>query len=293
MKKILPIVVVLAIIFAAFYVYQKREAKVLFVGDMFFDRYIREVGYAKGGNYVFSCISHFLKDSDMVVGNLEGPITENASRSLLSAPGDSNNFTFTFPTATAGFLANNNVKLVDLGNNHIGNFGQEGIASTRKYLSEDKVNYFGGIGGDEPIYRTDISGQKVSFISYNEFGGDSAQNVAQKISDEKKNGQKVFVYAHWGDEYSPAPQRVKDIAKLFSQSGADLIVGSHPHVVQASEKIGNTDIYYSLGNFIFDQYWDKTVSTGLVLEVNIGSSDLTVVEHKVSLNPDGRTCLVN
>jgi poly-gamma-glutamate synthesis protein (capsule biosynthesis protein) len=281
-------------------VFKSSEAKILFVGDMNFDRYIRKVSYNQGGDFVFSCINNFLKDSDLVVGNLEGPITENASVSMFTEPGGDGNYTFTFPTNTAELLAKNNIKLVNLGNNHISNFGQEGISSTIKYLNEAGVNYFGlpreasAEWGDD-IYRTEIGGVKMSFISYNEFGGDSPEKVAQKISDEKSNGQTVLVYAHWGDEYSEVPQRIKDIANLFVKNGADFIVGSHPHIILSSEKIGNTKVYYSLGNFVFDQYWDNNVSTGLVLELYIKSkpADWEITEHKVSLLSDGRTCLIN
>jgi len=230
-----------------------------------------------------------LKDSDLVVGNLEGPITENASVSMFTEPGGNNNYTFTFPTNTAKLLAKNNIKIVSLDNNHTNNFGQEGIASTKKYLTEAGVNYF----GNYTIYRTKYGNTNISFISYNEFGGESVEKIAEEIREEKNNGQMVFVYAHWGDEYVAPPARVKNAAKLFVQSGADLIVGSHPHVILPSEKINGVPVYYSLGNFIFDQYWNKDVSTGLVLEINVSSGKIKTIEHKVSLNRDGRTCLVN
>ncbi len=287
--------VCLAITFVAlgFFAYQKNsKAKIIFVGDMFFDRQIRKVIYAKGEDHVFSCIHDFLKEADVVVGNLEGPITENASVSLLSQVGAPDNFIFTFPTITAELLAKNNIKIVSLGNNHIGNFGREGIASTHKYLQEAGVEYFGGLSGNEPIHQTKIGGQKISFIAYNEFGGESAQKVAEKIKSEKAAGQKVIVFAHWGEEYIAPVARVKKAAKLFAESGADFIVGAHPHVIQNSERVGDTQVYYSLGNFIFDQYWNKEVSTGLVLELNIKGDDMSIIEHKVSINRDGTTCLV-
>jgi len=263
------------------------------VGDIFFDRQIRKMMYENGEDYVFSCISGFLKEADLIVGNLEGPITENASVSLFTTSGSDNNYVFTFPTNVAKLLAKNNIKMVNLGNNHINNFGKEGISSTKKYLDEAGVDYFGGAAGDESVYRAKIAGIKVSFISYNEFDGDSASKVVQKIDDEKSKGQMVFVYTHWGDEYILPPVRVKNYAKMFAQAGADLVIGSHPHVILPSEKIGETIIYYSLGNFIFDQYWNKNVSTGLVLEVVIKRGEINIIEHKVSLNRDGRTCLVD
>ncbi|MFA6269726.1 MAG: CapA family protein [Candidatus Paceibacterota bacterium] len=300
MKKIYIFILVLVIFFVGIFSYQRnKEAKILFVGDMNFDRYIRQVGENKGEDFVFSCLSNFLKDSDVVVGNLEGPITDNPSVSLGSVIDTPQNYTFTFPPSIAKVLAENNIKIVNLGNNHISNFGQAGIASTKKYLKASGVNYL-----YDDVYRTKLAGQNISFISYNEFGGESAEKIAQKILTEKNNGQMVLLYTHWGDEYVEAPQRVKNIAKLFAKSGADLIVGSHPHVILPSEKITSsqpspypkereTVVYYSLGNFIFDQYWNKAVSTGLVLEVNIKAGTINIVEHKVSLNRDGRTCLIN
>lgn len=293
MRKFFILIGVIVGLTLLYFISPKQESKIFFVGDMFFDRHIRKAIYAKGEDYIFSCIGDFLKEADLVVGNLEGPVTENASVSLLSQVGAPDNFTFTFPTITAKLLAKNNIKVVSLGNNHIGNFGKDGIASTHKYLEEAGVEYFGGLSGDEPIHQTKIKGQKISFIAYNEFGGESTQKVAEKIVAEKEAGQKVIVFAHWGEEYIAPVARVKKAAKLFAESGASLVVGAHPHVIQNSERVGDTQVYYSLGNFIFDQYWNKEVSTGLVLELNIKGDDMNVIEHKVSINRDGTTCLVN
>jgi gamma-polyglutamate biosynthesis protein CapA len=264
-------------------IFETSGAKILFVGDMNFDRYIRQVANEKGEDYIFSCINDFLKDANLVVGNLEGPITDNNSVSIGTKPENPDNFIFTFPSTTAKLLGKNNIKIINLGNNHVNNFGQAGIDSTKSYLDKAGVNYFMG----DKIYREN----NMSFISYNEFSGDSVQKIAQKIKEEKTNGQTVFVYAHWGDEYLEVLERVKNVARLFAQSGADFIVGSHPHIILPSEKIGDTFVYYSLGNFIFDQYWNKEVSTGLVLELNIKNKNISIVEHKVSLNKDGKTCL--
>lgn len=271
----------------------EEEARILFVGDMMFDRHIRKAMYEKGEDYPFSCIGDFLKNSDLTVGNLEGPITENASRSLFSVVGSPDNFVFTFPTATAKLIFENNVRVVSLGNNHIGNFGKAGIESTKKFLNQAEVGYFGGLAGDEPVHRTEINNHKISFIAYNEFGGESAAKVSEKIALEKKEGRTVTVFAHWGEEYVAPPQRVRNAAKLFAESGADLIIGAHPHVILENEMINNVPVYYSLGNFIFDQYWNEEVSTGLIVEVKIKNGKIETSEHKVSILRDGRTCLAN
>lgn len=300
MRKFFILIGVIVGLTLLYFISPKQESKIFFVGDMFFDRQIRKTMYGKGEDHIFSCIGDFLKEADLVVGNLEGPVTENASVSLLSQVGAPDNFTFTFPTNIPKLLAKNNIKVVSLGNNHIGNFSKQGILSTRKFLAEAGVEYFGGLSGDEPIHQTKIKGQQISFIAYNEFGGESKEKVAEKVKSEKEKGQTVIVYTHWGEEYAVANTNQKSKAKLFAESGADLIVGAHPHVIQESEILKIKDgeknrevpVYYSLGNFIFDQYWNKEVSTGLVLELNIKGDDMNIIEHKVSINRDGRTCLM-
>ncbi|HBM45983.1 MAG: PGA biosynthesis protein CapA [Parcubacteria group bacterium GW2011_GWF2_38_76] len=264
----------------------QKSTKILIVGDISFDRYIRRVSNDKGGDFIFSCIDDLLKSSDFVVGNLEGPITDNASISMGTVMGTPANFVFTFPTTSAELLKKHNISLVNLGNNHIGNFGMEGVASTKEYLKTAKVGYFGGLGADEPVYRKD----GISFISYNEFGGQSPKKVALKIVEEKKKGNIVIVYAHWGEEYVDSVPRLRSVATLFAENGADAVVGSHPHIVLPSEYIGKTLVYYSLGNFIFDQYWDPEVMKGVALFLDISDGKITHKEFPIILKKDGRTC---
>jgi len=269
-----------------------KEFKILFVGDMFFDRTIRQKIDTNGWDYIFSCIDDELfSKADLVVGNLEGPITNNSSISLGSEIGSPENFIFTFPTKTAELLAKYNVKLVNIGNNHIGNFGRDGIATTKEYLKSAGVNFFGGLKGDESVYRMKHEDKTISFVSYNEFGGDSVELVSNKIREEKSMGNLVILYTHWGQEYAEDVMHLKERAKIFSESGTDFIFGSHPHVVLPSEKVNNTTVYYSLGNFIFDQYWEERVSTGLAILLTIKGDKYTLEEFPVSINRDGTTCL--
>jgi poly-gamma-glutamate synthesis protein (capsule biosynthesis protein) len=156
---------------------------------------------------------------------------------------------------------------------------------------KSEVNYFGGINGDESIYRTKLGRINISFISFNQFQGDSPEKVAKKISKENEDERMVIVYAHWGEEYGPVTDFQKNTAKLFAKSGAKTIIGSHPHIISPSEKIGDTIVYYSLGNFVFDQYWNPEVRTGLMLELDIKNGQVTTKEHTVVLDRDGRTCL--
>lgn len=266
-------------------------AQIFVAGDIMLDREIRMDMVRHGDDYPFSCISSLIQSADFAVANLEGPITASSSRSVGSVVGSTDNYYFTFSTTTGALLARQGIGAVNIGNNHILNFGLDGLFSTQKNLSDAGVGYFGGVNGNERIYRTTINGVPVTFLGYNEFGGRTPQAVALEISQEALRGQHVIVYAHWGDEYIDSAQRLRPIAQLFAQAGAGAVIGSHPHVVLSHEYIGDTLVYYSLGNFIFDQYFDDSVDHGLSLILTVPQQGrVTAEEHPVTLKRDGQTC---
>ena len=309
------------------YVWPERpaHATILFGGDMMFDRSVRRVADEKGGDFIFSCIDSVLQGADLVIANLEGPITEHASVSATSTPGDEFNYTFTFPPATAELLYAHNIRMVNLGNNHILNFGKDGMSSTVRFLQNAGVGYFGA-PTDEGMAAGTIRGIPFAFINYNEFapaehsnipstGADTSsiglQNVGMslttilQIQEARAGGYIPIVYAHWGIEYAttssarlqvPTIDRSAnshELAHSFVDAGAEIVVGSHPHVVQEHEIYKGKHIYYSLGNFIFDQYFSEDVRRGLLLRVVFGTEGVkSIKEIPVYLGSDRRTCPV-
>ncbi len=278
---------------------ETEPARLLFVGDMFFDRSIRTTAEQKGYDYLLSCVKDRLLSYDAVVGNLEGPVTDKKSVSVGSFLGSWQNFTFTFAPDVAPLLLRHNIRIVDLGNNHIDNMQEEGVLQTRSYLDKADVGHFGGpvysrgagATSSESIYRTTVQEQKFSFISYNQFGDLSPEDTVPLIAAEKKDGRFVVVFSHWGEEYVPPVAAVKRAARLFSNAGADLIIGAHPHVVQGHEQVGDTLVYYSLGNFLFDQFFSEEVSHGLAVDVTVNHGKLvSTVEYKTTMGKDRRVC---
>lgn len=277
-----------------------QKATVVFAGDMMFDRSIRTEMEERGDDFVFSCIDAVLRAADLVVANLEGPITANPSVSVGSTVGAPDNFQFTFPSSVGELLLRHNIFLVSLGNNHILNFGEAGLTATKKYLSQAGVAYFG-----DPISQsgavTQIHGVSLAFATFNEFtpkayGGSagSASSTLAQIVKEKKDGYLPIVYAHWGIEYaSSSPAYVRGLAHQFVDAGAKLVVGSHPHVVQQHEEYKGVSIYYSLGNFIFDQYFSDAVNHGLLLLVTFDVRGIVSIEELPTvLTNDRRVCPV-
>lgn len=276
------------------------RATILFGGDMMFDRTIRTAMERNGDDYVFSCIADILQSAELVVANLEGPITSGPSKSVGSSPGGDGNYTFTFPTSTAKLLARHNIRLVNIGNNHIMNFGREGLAETKRWLAEAGVAFFGNpdLQEDERVERVSMHGIPVSFVNWSDWPArlgtnDKTDHTVAQVRHEAETGRVTIVYTHWGDEYEPPPERVRQLAHSFVDAGAAIVIGSHPHIVQESEIYRGTYIYYSLGNFIFDQYWDESVRRGKLLRVSFDSTGVVSLEEiPIDTQIDRRTCAV-
>lgn len=267
---------------------------ITFVGDMMFDRHIRTNAEKHGNyNFILEPLKTWLTDNDLVVGNLEGPITSNKSRSQGSVPGSTDNFYFTFDSKVLEVLKNYPF-VVNLGNNHITNFGADGITETLDFLEAERVPYFGQIDrkiATESLVLT-VKNTKIAFVNYNEFIPGGLENALGAIAELKNQADLVIVYTHWGAEYVPTANAViTSQAHQFVDAGANLVVGTHPHVIQNSEIYKNVPIYYSLGNFIFDQYFSEEVKRGLVLRASINPKTLVISleERLVKMTLDGVT----
>jgi poly-gamma-glutamate capsule biosynthesis protein CapA/YwtB (metallophosphatase superfamily) len=266
----------------------KKDIKIIFLGDMMFDRYIREIAQKRGNDYLFEKINGLLKNADLAVANLEGPITDSPSASIGTTVGEKGHFIFTFDKSFCNTLASNNIKLVNIGNNHILNFGQNGLAQTKANLNSAGVGYFDDFGpastrGDDSSTRggenithiANINDYKIGFVNYNQFSSGSLSRTLENISNLRKQTDALVVYTHWGTEYQThSSENIRKLGHRFIDSGADLVIGSHPHVTQEKEEYKGHWIYYSLGNFIFDQYFSENTKKGLAVEVSISPERL-------------------
>jgi poly-gamma-glutamate synthesis protein (capsule biosynthesis protein) len=261
------------------------------VGDLLYDRTIRSTADRNGDAFIFSCIAEELQKYDLVVANLENPITDNPSVSLGSEIGSPNNYRFTAPLRTASVLAANNIRLVSIGNNHMYDYGSEGVAQTRAAVRAARVETIGDpTDSSNTSTTTVVNSIPITFVAFNEFFGSRAWT--QPVLESIPQASTTIVFAHWGDEYeTQSASRQRAWAHSFVDAGADLVVGHHPHVVQESEQYNNAPIYYSLGNFIFDNYERHDTTRGLALEVHISERGITqVIERPLILTSDRRTC---
>ena len=276
---------------------EKTKASIVFGGDVMLDRYIRGIAERDGYSTLLEGETDILLESDGVVINLEGPITENPSISMGSPIGSRNNYYFTFSPESVDFLLENNMTIAHVGNNHIYNFDKEGLESTQKYLENAGIGYFGALEDlpERYVLRQTINDIDISLVSHNEFSKVRPEKIRELILEERRWADFVVVYAHWGVEYDTTPtQTQREIAYSYIESGADILIGSHPHVVQEIQEHQGKKIYYSLGNFVFDQYFSEGVKNGLLLKVTFPSEgELHIEEIPVTLSPSGKTHIGN
>ncbi len=273
-----------------------QKISLLFGGDLMFDRHIRKTAQETGYLNLFSEeLKQLLAEPDLVIANLEGPITERDSISIYSVPGGPGNTVFTFDPEVGQLLKEVNIHLVNLGNNHIFDLGADGIESTLSYLNQAEVEYFGWLGSrqevvnlNKPAMIKKVSDFTLGFVNYNQFGPQDFNQVLQEIEQVRPQVDYLTVYTHWGAEYVPdASELTKQQARQAIDMGADLVIGTHPHVIQPHEDYQQGRIYYSLGNFVFDQYFRPEVTRGQLVQVQLerensqASSSATFQEFEV------------
>lgn len=268
----------------------------VFAGDIMLDRNIRLKAQQNGyDSLIGPRLKELLTSAHYAVVNLEGPVTSNPSVSVGSAVGSSRNFLFTFAPESVAFLKAHNMTIVNLGNNHILNFGTEGLSETYQLLDQGGVKYFGFTGSTQPegssIFVLEHNSNTVGFVNYNQFISEGEEQAFADIEKIRPSVEYLVLYTHWGNEYVQENQVLIELAHRFVDAGVDLLIGSHPHVVTGHEVYRDKHIYYSLGNFIFDQYFEPEVKKGLVVkaEINPETKETFVTEAQVNIDPSGQT----
>ncbi|WHY88838.1 CapA family protein [Neobacillus novalis] len=185
----------------------------------------------------------FLED-DFTTVNLETTLT-NATQKAEKT------FRFKGDPSYAKILVLGGIEAVNLANNHSHDYLEKGYNDTISALKNQNIGYF----GYDHQYITTIKGIKVGALGYE--GWSDTKEIRQKVEQDIKNlrnqgVQIVLIHYHWGNESQYVPnESQKSLAHFTIDSGADLILGHHPHVVQGIEEYNGKFIVYSLGNFMF------------------------------------------
>ena len=251
------------------------------VGDIMFDRGVRaSVEKNLAGDYhrLYEHAS-YLARADIAFGNLEGPVA-TGGRNVGSR--------FSFRMDPVGLLAMQSAgfDVVSFANNHVGDYTLAALTETLDRLRESGVLAAGaGRNRDEAasVQVIDVRDTTVGFIAASDVGPAWAEasdtregilladdtNFSSIIAEADAQVDVLVVSFHWGDEYSPVNSRQEKLAKAAIDAGADVVVGHHPHVMERVEAYQGKPIFYSLGNYIFDQYFSPHTMRGMVAFVSI------------------------
>lgn len=250
--------------------------RMLFFGDLMLDRDISAKIQENGLDYVFGQLDemNFYDNYDLISANLEGAITNDK---IYYPP--EKEFDFTFSPEVIDGLKNYNFNFFNLANNHFDDQGQQGIDETRENLNKLGFSYVGcrnGIISDCSSKMILLKNKKIEMIGLSAFWGEfDLDGVKQKISELKNKTDLVIVNIHWGGEFNTQFDSYQQkIAHSLIDSGVDVIIGHHPHVVQGIEIYNDKPIFYSLGNFVFDQYFSEETQKGLAIELIFKNDEL-------------------
>ena len=272
--------------------WQKPESEVtlIAVGDIMLSRSVEQL-MVKQNDFTlpFSSLASLTKNADITFGNLETAI-------LPGRQINTGEFMFrTSPKSVTG-LNLGGFDVVSLANNHTPNFGLDGLKSTFSNLDKAGIKFVGaGIdsqAASQPVI-TEKQGIKFGFLAYvyqqpanyqaaANHPGVNFMDLAKLKTDVKilkPQVDFVIVSMHAGTEYVPEPNQEQiDFAHAAIEAGASLVIGSHPHVVQTVQKYKDGYIFYSLGNFIFDQLWSDDTQQGLMAKVSFSPKQIDDIE---------------
>ena len=240
---------------------------------------------------------------DLIVGNLESPLT---SSSAVAVPGKC---TLRGALSWAEVLKKQGISLVCLANNHLMDYGEQGLFETLAALDAAGVQYVGA-GRDKekacaPVFK-DIAGRKFAFLACSSvevssrcYAESNQPGVAFLEEEELVASIKRFrcdvdiivLMVHWGLEHYhyPTPQQ-RELARKLVAAGADIILGHHPHVLQGEEQIGKALVSYSSGNFLFDEFsWSYVAPDGSehVYQSTLSEANRQAMMLKVTIPASG------
>lgn len=249
----------------------ENKLELLFFGDIMLDRNVKSKIDKNGIDYlVASSTLHQLNllKYDLVSANLEGAVIKNGNHYNPVMAYD-----FAFDPKNVQFFKNNGFNYFTIANNHLADQGENGIIETRDNLKKLELKFSGCKDRETgecsyEVYK--MGGKRIGMVGfsmvYGEFDRQKALGIIKNLTDKTDF---IVVNIHWGVEYEHKFNRLQQtIGHELIDNGADIIIGHHPHVVQGMEIYKKKPIFYSLGNFIFDQYFSADTQEGLSVAVS-------------------------
>lgn len=282
----------------SFYSCNKQDNETLnicFTGDLLLDRGVRQKIEHSDIDSIFSNVSPLFHSSDAVVANLECPVTEHY------AP-INKHFIFRGEPKWLFSLKKAGITHLAMANNHSYDQGRDGIIDTYNQLTINNLIPIGfGFNHADACLPVVIEKGKIKVAIFNSvflplenfpflpnkpcICQASPTDLANAITAYKTKYTKtlVIVLLHWGYEYQkvPEPSQRAEAIRLI-ESGADAIIGHHPHVIQTIDFFNHKPVIYSLGNFVFDPKRPEATK-GLLVKFSISKNKVLLVGEEINI----------
>lgn len=268
---------------------EDSEVRILTFGDMMLGRYVRTLMDKYGKDFIFENLpkgSEFFPTADIVFGNLEGPIKGKGKKGGTS-------MIFSFNEDVAPLLKDHGFNLVSIANNHALDQGWDGRDTTIKALDAAGLSWCGHPTEETPesVYYGTYGDRDIAFVCLQDITSKIDMEGAQALIKEvRPNVDYLIVSVHWGPEYKNTAHPTLQVEKghQFVDAGADFVIGHHPHVVQNFEIYNGKFIFYSLGNFVFDQYWSQNTQKELAINISLddASGSLKTTVNLIPMKSD-------
>lgn len=252
---------------------------VFFVGDIMLGRAVETKMDTRGKQYPFEGVLQNIFSPDITVGNFEGVV------SPIHTQAPPFTFKFSIKPEFLKYLSTIGFDVLSLANNHSLDYGTTSLEHTRTLCALYGLSCSGD-PKNEPMNQTfvkKIGTHTVGMIFIHTlYGQPRHTELIAQLTELCKKSDVQIAYIHWGEEYvlvhNPAQEK---LAQTLIDNGVDVVVGHHPHVVQDIELYKNGLIVYSLGNFIFDQYFSSDVQEmiGLHMEITDDTITYTVIPY--------------
>lgn len=242
----------------------------LFVGDIMLARDVEQ--RINAGTDPFAGTQSLLARADSAIGNFEASIPRTHT------PTPHGGMRFSAASSSMSLLFDAGFDVLSLANNHSGDFGEAGYANTRAvcaYHGMLCVGHYASVERHAAAVHS-VEGVRVGILALHTLYETPAKaHLQEQVRALAAASDLQVAYLHWGVEYETTHHpRQRALAHLLIDEGIDAVIGHHPHVVQDIEVYRNRLIAYSLGNFVFDQYFSDAVQQGLML-------GMTVFEHEL------------
>ncbi|TAK57130.1 MAG: CapA family protein [Dehalococcoidia bacterium] len=272
--------------------------QLLFTGDLIPARCTLAKIRALGGDFTlpFRPLHDQLASADITIGTLDATLSDAGTPFGCIAT-----FSLAGPAAAVDGLRYAGYDVIANAANHIKDCGVSSCGDDALLQTDDNLRVAGikpaGTGRNLVEARSPAvvtrNGIAFAFLAYDDIapyyhatsdGAGAApldpDTIAEDVANARKVANVVIVVPHWGVEYTTSPsERQRAFARAAAAAGADMVVGNHPHWVQAHERIGGTFVAYALGNFVFDQDWSVETQQGALLEATFTGTRLTSMRY--------------